>query len=66
MTSPSSYHKANNVDDGPFRAVVDVELLDTGYRAEILVCGHRGRVLSNAAWAKPGKRRRCWYCRETS
>jgi hypothetical protein len=64
VTLPSSYHKSNNHDDGPFRKVVGTQMLDTGYEAEILVCGHRGKVLLHAAWDTPGKRRRCWDCRE--
>jgi hypothetical protein len=64
VTLPSSYRKANNHDDGPFRKVVDVELLSTGYRGEVLECGHRGRVLPNTDWATPAKKRRCWDCRD--
>lgn len=64
MTLPSSYHRANNVDDGPFRKVVRTEVLANGNIAEVLECGHRGKVASPAwTWWKPGKRRRCWACR---
>lgn len=63
MSLPSSYHRANNHDDGPFRAVDHVEDLDTGYRAEVGVCGHRLSVLRHNQ--PVGKRRRCWNCKES-
>jgi hypothetical protein len=63
MALPSSYHKSNDHDDGPFRKVVSTEMLSTGYEAEILICGHRGRVLNGSKWDTPGKRRRCWNCK---
>ena len=64
VTLPSSYHRANNHDDGPFRKVVGTHLhASTGYPVEDLECGHTGNVLSHAAWDTPAKKRRCRNCR---
>lgn len=64
MTLPSSYRRANNTDDGPFRRVIALDNHPACYTAEgryvgpetwieRLECGHRGSTFSNrqvAGW----------------
>lgn len=58
---------ATTLTSGPFRTVVDVEKLSTGYYGEVLECGHPGKVgwkaeeLGTNYAGKPMKRR-CYNC----
>lgn len=58
MTLPSSYRKANDHVDGPFRAVTGTEWAHypgSNHWAlrETLVCGHSGKVLYANPWNQP-------------